>query len=134
MSAEEIEYLKEEIRGFKEEVAALRKESKEDHQAYKVNQDNYYEEYSAMNNNLLEIKNILYNDEKTGRKGLVQTVYMIEIEMKSSISKLTALVEKLIGDKDSKRRRLIKLWAVISAAGGIAWAVFKEFLDKLFHK
>lgn len=129
MGLEELERLREEIKEYRMEIKELRVEIKDMDDSYKVGHEQYFTEYQAVKETLNEIKTLLYNDAKTGQTGLIQNFSNMKIE----VSQIGEMLKKLIGDKDSKRRKLIKIWSIVSGGTIVAWTVFKEFWHQLFH-
>ncbi len=119
---------KEETKEYKMEVKSLRLELHDVGESYKVGFDQVSQELMAVMEGNAKILNYLYNDEKTGRKGLIQSFS----NMEDVVGKLTIMVEKLIGEKESKRRKRIKIWSAVSGSILVVWAVFKEFWHELF--
>lgn len=119
----DIDNLKEGMKDRKEEIRRLEHRVEDMGKSYAVGFDNFYTEFESLSKGIEEIKTMLYNNNKTGEKGLIQSFSILRNEFYD----LKVVVEKIIGEKDSRRRRLVKLWSRITIGVAVGWALFKEF-------
>ncbi len=113
---------RDEIKGYKTELKSLSDKIEIMTKAYQLGFDYTSQELTV-------IMSHLNNDPKTGKIGLVETVSNINIRLNS----LTLLIEKVIGEKESKKRRLLKIWTGIVFVGGIMWALLKDAWQHLWE-
>ncbi len=123
MGALELERLRQEIMEYRMEVKELRVEQQDSRDAYQAGFNGYSQEFASVSEALNEIKKLLYNDDRTGQKGLIQNFY-----------ELKTLVEKIIGKKESKQRFWLKVGSVASGGVLVFWALFKEFWHEIYLK
>lgn len=131
MGIEELAELKAEIKEYKMEVKQLRVESAEETEAVTSLRDMFYEEFTKISGGQNEIKALLFNDTRTGRRGLVQNFSDLKEDFFDVKNIVTDMVEKRV----SYKNRILRNWSVITTISLVVWELFKnkESIIHFFH-